>query len=256
MIRIIKNTLKQYLMHREMRAAQRYFFTDRKAISTQFSLNYFDLGAHTGQEIEILMRQFDRAATSDLGAINIFAIEPHPVYFQQLVRRFSNHGIYKACFWNIGVSSREGVQKLHVHPNSLGHSLYQDKSGVTQAFVPTISMRLSTLLHDLPKSDHDINVLKANIEGAEIDVLEDLESHSLLGYFDFYLGSAPGKFSDIAKVTSLREAGKVEQADRILRKESISILKFSHANPQWQNVDLRMKVEEEIERRKKLRKET
>jgi FkbM family methyltransferase len=216
--------------------------------SRSATVNYFDLGTHLGQEVDLVLAECCRSWAGSM-KVRVLMFEPHPFHFARLVQKYRRCRLAEFVFFNCAVAARSGVGRLYLHPNDLGHSIYHDKSGVTSEFVPVITTPLSMLVAEFPKHQSHVNILKANIEGAELDLLEDLAAHGLHRYFDLYLGSTPGRFNDIGKVTSLRNAGKVDRAAAILEDLGITIHKFCTANPQWPNFDLSGGVEQVLRNR-------
>ena len=84
-------------------------------------------------------------------------------------------------------------------------------------------VRCSTFLRDLgllDKSPLTINIIKANIEGAEWDLISDLDEHDLFGLFDIYLG-ADQWTADMLKCTDLLD--RVGEAKRILVRRGVTV---------------------------------
>ena len=203
-----------------------------------FKVNYFDLGMHQGQEIDAVVKMMRQNLM--ISQLNIYGIDANPLYYERALQKYKDHDRVKFHLFHFAVASTNGRTKLYFHPDDLGHSIYPDKWRVTSEGIEVPCMKFSDWLKRVSQKDErTFNILKANIEGAEWDLVNDLHQNGLLGYFDLYLGSQPGRFSDIAKITSLREGGALEKHHEILTRNHIGIRQFCHSRPNHQdNVDL------------------
>lgn len=202
-----------------------------------YRIHYFDLGMHEGQEIDLFLEQIRDVGF--IGDVQIIGVDANPAFYEAARKKFRDTSAIRFTFYNLAIASQAGKIRFYQHPLAQGSSIYPDKNGVTQEFLEIEASPLSEILKAFPpKDERTINILKANIEGAEWDMLLDLEKNNLLNYFDIYLGSTAGCFNDISKIASLAKNGAVEKARRILKKAGIEILKFSYILT-VPNVDLR-----------------
>lgn len=110
----------------------------------------------------------------------------------------------------------------------VGDSLFSErghKRGYSPIRVP--ARRLTTLLDDLnldPKKNRVI--LRMNIEGAELDVLQDLDAEGLLPYVDMFMGT----WDDVGKIS--HERGRALK--RLVRTHRI--IKVPFANNHYSGV--------------------
>jgi FkbM family methyltransferase len=127
-----------------------------------------DCGANVGRVTALLAAR---------GA-EVYAFEPNPHAFDVLAQRFASnprvHCVAKA------VAATEGKARLHLHVDALedqltwstGSSLLATKPNVDPStFVEVETVDLDTFLHDLGRI---VRVLKLDVEGAEIEILERL----------------------------------------------------------------------------------
>lgn len=206
-----------------------------------YRINYVDLGMHAGQEISILLEQLKDHP--NVGEIHVYGIDANPYHYRQALKKFVDRDNVRFSFYSFAVGSGEGMTRLYLHPNDLGHSIYADKSGVSRDSIFVQQMRFSQWMKVLPeKDDRTIDILKANIEGAEWDLVRDLEENGLLGRFDLYLGSRPGRFSDVWKVRSLVDAGDAARCEEILSRRGIRVLRLGSPDPACPNADLAAEI--------------
>ena len=195
-----------------------------------FRVNYFDLGTHLGQEIDILLEQLKDHPL--VGEIHVYGIEANPLYYKKALEKYQDRPGVHFIFENFAVSSQSGTTRLYLHPNDLGHSIYPDKWNVSSESIAVPAMRFSDWMRSaVPTKDaRTFSILKANIEGAEWDLINDLEKNSLFRQFDLYLSSKQGFYKDIAKVKSLADQGAPAKCQEILRTHGIHIQQFCHTH--------------------------
>lgn len=217
-------------------------FKPCQALGPVCDLNYFDLGMHEGQEIALFLEAIKDL--SFLRSVNVYGIEASPQTFAKAVSKFHDEGRVRFHFFNFAVGSSEGVADLYLHPSSLGHSLYADKRGVTEAKIKVLTMRFSVFLKQIEGLPGAVNILKANIEGAEWDLLQDLAEHKLLSLFNLYLSSSEGQFSDIGKIPSLVNQNSPVRSRQILDAHHVQVRRFCFKQSNQANVDLAKAIRE------------
>jgi FkbM family methyltransferase len=126
-----------------------------------------DCGANVGDYTIILARS---------GA-TVHAFEPDPVAFDELTARTS--GLANVVLHNQAVSNTSGLTRLYLHEArsrdplfaSTGSSLLSTKTNVnTETFVEVEAIRFSDFLSGIGT----VAILKIDIEGHEIEVINDL----------------------------------------------------------------------------------
>ena len=177
-----------------------------------------DVGAHLGWYAFIAAK-----AVGDQGLVISF--EPEPSTFQLLSKSIKSNKFMNVVALERSISTRDGVQTLHVSPQHAGHSLVRDfKRGNIQV----TSSKLDTIASGLKLGT--IDLLKVDVEGAEPEVIESAKklidtSHithivmewnpeawtlhyalleSLASHYDFYWLESRLPFSSILKI-SIRE---------------------------------------------------
>lgn len=194
----------------------------------KITVNYFDLGLHRGLEMDKFLHD-----TKELPCtVHIHGIEADPNYAKMCHQRFDKDD--RVTIHNFAVGLEDGFTSLYLMPSGYGSSIYADKRQVTKLTKRVAQRRLSTFIRDLgliPKPKNTIAILKVNIEGAEWDLIRDLDRSNLFGYFDMICcpNADPvhegepvfgwGLTRDMCKVPSLSQC--VKEAQEILRKHGV-----------------------------------
>lgn len=197
------------------------------------TLNYFDLGLRRGLEIDRFLKE-----TSDLDVrVQVHGIEADPHFAEQCQRRFEADD--RVRIHNLAIGPVKGTTDLYLDTewDGNGSSIYADKKGVSQHRVQVPQIQFSEWMKDmgLLSKKASINVIKANIEGAEWDLIQDLEKHNLFGYFDLFCGPSRtvntrkasrygGWTTDMNKIPSLRR--HIRAARAILESHGIVVHKY------------------------------
>ena len=158
-LRFYDRLLGPHEVPRELRAAFRDLGPGTVAV---------DCGANVGRVTSLLAAR---------GA-EVYAFEPNPHAFEALARRFAaNPRVH--CLPN-AVAATAGTARLHLHVEapadqltwSVGSSLLAAKPNVDPAtFVDVETVDLDAFLASL---QHDVRLLKLDVEGTEIEILECL----------------------------------------------------------------------------------
>jgi FkbM family methyltransferase len=174
---------------------------------THKRINYFDLGLHKGEEIGMFLRQINKYDIP----YNIYGFEAHPVFAESIKNQFKDDNIN---IYNYAISDKEDLVKLYLSTtHTLGNSIYASKNNVnTNNFyeVKSISF-VDWVKHNVPDYKECINLLRFNIEGAELLLLNDIIDKDFTQHIDVFLGSHPAK--DIRKCSEI-----ANQADPFLQK--------------------------------------
>jgi len=168
-------------------------------------INYIDLGVHHGQEIDLLLEQY--IPYQDIYNLKVYGIEANPSISDALTEKYSDYSNIVQIF-NYAISDVDGEKvKLYLTPNiQLGSSLYPTKKNTTNQYVQAISIKLSTFISKHIKNFNDsINILKLNIEGAELSVYKDLVENSLTNKFKIYCGHPSHDIEKVPELHTKRE---------------------------------------------------
>lgn len=165
-------------------------------------INYIDLGVHHGNEIDLVLSQYDSYKSEyDL---RVYGIEANNSFINLLNDKYSKHDFVH--IFNYAVTDTDDVMTklfLSTDKKRIGSSIYRTKFNVSDTYTEVMSITLSTFIRRFIKDfENSINILKINIEGAELLVYQDLIKNSLNDKFSIYCGH-PGH--DIEKVYELKE---------------------------------------------------
>ena len=188
---------------------------------SDWRINFFDLGAYTGEETALFLRQMESVREGrDVPVICAYLFEAQGAYVAYLRKRFADDP--RVFIHHAAIGSKEDRSYLYVGKNPECHSLYPDKHDVGKGAcwaVPEI--RFSEWFDSVAmrsKNDHTVNLIKANIEGAEWDLIQDMEATDLFPLFDVFLGTDQWT-TDMRKCHSL--LSKVAVARDILDRHGI-----------------------------------
>ena len=183
-------------------------------------INYFDLGLFHGTELFLMMNSIMPSIGFD--NVNAYGFEACQDSFEAASLTpwaRSNHNIR---LFNYAVCGENGEKKLYHANNNVGNSLYETKENLNGEHEVVKAVKLSDWLREnVPTFKEDINIIKMNIEGAEYEVLRDLEENAMLRYFSIFCGTG----DDIDKIPELSDVK--EDFERILKQNDITIHHFS-----------------------------
>jgi FkbM family methyltransferase len=186
-----------------------------KLETPQRKIVYIDAGLHRSSAQIASMLEWFVLSTS----LRVYGIEAHPRYVRECRHRFAGERRVKLFNYALVGPDHEGdTATLYLDgKKGLGNSLFASR-GEESIEVPAI--RLSRLIreHDIA-SPGDIVLLRMNIEGAEMGVIEDLAEAGMVDLFDgFY-----GMWDDLYKIDPALDA----KFCALLRREKIRNLTFN-----------------------------
>lgn len=163
-------------------------------------INYFDLGMFDGKEIDMFITE----VSSDYD-YNVYGFEAHPKYHQKIKDRFKDNGRIQ-CF-NYAITDKANSNqklKLYMEPTGHGNSIFSTKNNIdinNCVEVNSISF-VNWVKENIPDYKNCYNILRFNIEGAELFLINDIIENDFNKHINLYLGSVPGE--DILKVSELQ----------------------------------------------------
>lgn len=165
-------------------------------------INYVELGAHKGTTI----KQFLSIVKGTSDDIHVYGIEGHPDFLKECEDGLK--GEKNIHLYNFLVHSYDGVGKLYIgenKPSGEGCSIYDTKNNILlDEYIEVETKRLSTWLEENPLPE-GVNIIRANIEGAEWEVVHDMAEHDLFDTFQIYTGNQDYWTWDFQKVGELHD---------------------------------------------------
>lgn len=200
-------------------------------------VNYFDLGLFDGSEIKMMLEIF---GSLNITNYNIWGFEAHPIYAGNCSRSFVKNP--KIRIINNAISFKDGSSPLYISSNAEGHSIYSSKNNVSPSkSIKVNCIRLSEWIKaNVSDFGTSFNILKANIEGAEWDLLRDLEQNKLFNSFHVYCGA----WGDVYKVAELKPI--VPLYESIIKSNNMTLHRFSYWKPE-RNADMRKIIRNGLE---------
>lgn len=134
--------------------------------TTKFLLNlnpevFIDVGAHVGRFSIILAKR----------GTKVMSIEPSKSNFNQLIKNIKLNNLQKSITaLNVGCSDKKGKETLYFVPQNEGLSSIEKKDNATEETIMT--KRLDEICLELKINPKSINVIKADVEGFELNVLK------------------------------------------------------------------------------------
>jgi FkbM family methyltransferase len=194
-------------------------------------INYFDLGTYLDAlEIELMLNQ----VLPQLKNITytIYGVEAHPAYVSLLKDKYIKNDNIK--IFNFAISNKEGTEKLYIARNPLGNSIFATKNNVDHTnYIETPCKTFSNWLREENIClENSINIIKVNIEGAELFLYEDLKQAGIGKSFQIVCGHIS---HDIQKVGELRE--KVTYYFDLMKELNINLIRFCGEHPEL-NIDM------------------
>lgn len=132
---------------------------------------FLDVGAHNGQTLSFVLQ-------SGCKFEKIYCFEPSSICIPK-IQKLANDQTEINQF---GFGKENKVTELFMS-GEVGASIFDDKSGINKELVESVRIvRISDWVkNNLNKNN--INIMKINVEGGEIDIIEDLIETNLISYF-------------------------------------------------------------------------
>jgi FkbM family methyltransferase len=187
-------------------------------------INYFDLGIYHGEEIEMFLDTINSLNID----YNVYGFEAHPKYISIANSKFKSNT--NVSLYNYLISDTNGIGKLYLERGGTGHgnSMYATKYNVGETFIEVESISLvDWIIQNVPDYKTSYNIIRFNIEGAELPLIRDIVNKNFTRTFNLYLGADVG--SDIKKVHEIRHEYNDYLA--LLQTHHINILPFCKELP-------------------------
>ena len=188
-------------------------------------VNYFDLGLHTGLELNyILTHILTPLENKKLIDFQVYGFEASEKFALRLKEQYHPHPELNTTIVHKAISNTEDKIKLYrvnlkIQPNEVGNSIFRTKNNVTDDYVEVEGIIFSKWLKEnVPSYKDDINIMKVNIEGAEWHLFNDMVDNNILQYFPLILGAG----HDVDKVSELDS----DKYWKLIKDNNIKIHRF------------------------------
>jgi len=193
-------------------------------------VNYFDFGLCSGEEIHWMVNYyFPQLGVEEYSA---YGFEASYSYWNNMNSHFIDNENVTIVHGAIAETHGENVRLYH-SPNTVGHSIFDSKNNVLPNDYEEVKGLVFSewLCENKIELNGCLNIMKANIEGAEYFLFKDLIASDLRKHFSLFLGTG----HDIEKVGELRN--RVDEYYNLLIDNDIDILRFTEWKPE-RNVDI------------------
>jgi FkbM family methyltransferase len=194
-------------------------------------INYFDLGLWKfPHEIDFMLNKvFPQLDNIDY---SIYGIEANTEFANKIKLMYKNNENIK--IFNLAISNKKGVEKLYLEPSGLGSSIFPTKRNVNvNNYIEIKSNTFSGWIKENNINlNNSINILKENIEGAELYLWEDFKNSGLRDYFQIFCGER----CDLYKISELND--KIDYYFNLLKEMNIIVSRFSIEYPSNDNIDM------------------
>jgi FkbM family methyltransferase len=162
-------------------------------------VNYFDFGLFDGEEINMFLNDIKDFNVD----VNVYGFEANPIFYEKIKNRFIHNN--KIKIYNLAISDKNEKVKLYLEKTGQGNSIFKTKNNVDPNNYYTVDgiSFVDWLNDNLPNFVNDINIVRFNIEGAELLLINDMISKNVVKHFSLFLGSHIGV--DILKVSEIQK---------------------------------------------------
>lgn len=190
------------------------------------NINYFDLGLGPHpHELQYMINDVLKNF-SDI-SYKAYGIDAHPDYVKTANNIFNNNNNVE--IYNLAISNKKGTEKLYLESNTknggLGNSIFKTKNNVDiNSYIEIETTTFSNwLIENKIDLSNSINILKVNIEGAELFLWEDFKKNNLRDSFHILCGHPS---HDIYKVSEL--CNQIDYYNSLLVELNINLMHFCH----------------------------
>jgi|AntRauTorckE6833_2_1112554.scaffolds.fasta_scaffold01570_2 FkbM family methyltransferase len=180
-------------------------------------VNFFDLGMFDGAESLMFLE--------DIKGLNvdpyIYGFEAYQPFYENICELFSDNDNNNVNINNLAISNSDSYVKLFLEKSGQGNSIYESKNNVdTKNFIKVKSVSFADwVIENVPNYKDHFNILRFNIEGAELPLMEDIIDKKIHKNFKIFLGSHVGV--DIKKVGEIKD--KFNYYVNLLKSNNINI---------------------------------
>lgn len=185
-------------------------------------VNYFDFGIFEATEMKWIIKTFQEL---DIDNYSIYGFEAYTPYYENIKKMFIDNN--KVNIFNKAVSNQDGESKLYLsRKGPEGHSIINTKINLSDKFITVDIVDISKWIkNNVDDFENSINIIRMNIEGAEINVFDSLINSGLHKNVYIFCGS----LSDIHKI-GLTEGEKISFLNR-LKDNNIEVMYLCKDKP-------------------------
>ena len=99
----------------------------------------------------------------------VIAFEPEPVNCHWIRKSIELNGYRNVTLYEAALSDSDGTAQLHLGEKSGWHTLLPERSSRNEGEITVITKKLDSVLE---KREHKVDMLKIDVEGAELEVLK------------------------------------------------------------------------------------
>ena len=187
-------------------------------------INYIDLGIHYGQEIDLFLEQFKNETDCD---INIFGVEANKQLFDAMENKYKDKNNIK--LFNLAINEKNGPVDFFIAYNGLlGSSVFSSKRNVSNECHIVEGITFNDFIkNNIPDFENSYNIIKMNIEGAEIFVYEDIVENNLFKYINVMCGHPS---HDVEKISELDNSKRKKIYYDTIKENNVDFLYFCAEN--------------------------
>lgn len=166
-------------------------------------VNFIDLGAYNGDTIDLFLKEMEGIPNVD---IKVYGVEALSIFAEYAKDKYAKDP--RVRIDHLAIGSTEGIIPIYSSVKSeKSWSIYKNRSRINTStkYLKVKSTKFSTWLATTDISPDDFNIIKSNMEGAEIDLVNDMEANDLFKWFDIYTGNMEYWTNDVKKIDGAAE---------------------------------------------------
>lgn len=188
-------------------------------------ITYIDLGCHLGNEVAAFL---DAVKGLDVDVM-VYGLDANPAMIAHCRKRFAGYDQGRIILRHGAITSQTALDTL-LYVDRLGgegSSIYEgyprtDRRNPMKVFGRRFSDWLDV---DFINLEGSINIIKANIEGAELPLIMNMHKEDMFERFDMFFGSLGNWMMDMQKSHVLRPM--LPTVKHVLREHGVTVEFFS-----------------------------
>ncbi len=209
-------------------------------------VRYFDLGIHKGGELSRMNQLLsEHPLVTDY---EMYGFDAHPKMARHCRYKFMFNKRVKIVHTALGNSA--GSCTLYLNRNLVGSSIYAGKNNVIKGREITVpKQKFSSWLseNNLATPGESFNIIKSNIEGAELEVWQDILDANLVSLFDLWLGPKEGHdgwAEDFKKIKGMEE--KAAALGESFKQQDVYVYRYSSHDKNLPNSDVESQLQQRL----------